>query len=409
MQRSKILIVDDSAVVQSYFNELLDPLQYKLLPATTLKETQTQMRDHADIDIAVVDLNLPDASQGVVVDNAIRRGIPVIVLSGVEDAAVRERFVDKGIIDFVYKERKEDFEQVVQLIERLNLNKREKILIVDDSKTFRDYIREMLEAHCFIVIEAEDGLQGMKQQQQHEDLKMIISDYEMPVMNGLEMIRNIRQTTDALSLPIIIVSTRHEHDTACLKAGANDYIKKPFNRDEFLSRVYTNMTNKESMDTLDAYRLELEQYKKAIDQSTIVSKTDLDGRITYVNDEFCRVSGYSREELVGETHNIVRHPDIADDFYKTLWQRLKHKKTWKGVVKNRAKDGKAYYVDSVIMPILNINGEVEEFISIRKDVTRLVEQKLIIKNQTTDYRTHLPNREKLLQELEGIGDAALVL
>ncbi|MGB0990329.1 MAG: ATP-binding protein [Halarcobacter sp.] len=116
----------------------------------------------------------------------------------------------------------------------------------------------------------------------------------------------------------------------------------------------------------------LNQYKKAVDSSAIVSKTDKRGIITYVNDEFIKVSQYKEEELIGKSHNIVRHEDMSSEVFEDLWKTICAKKIWKGQIKNKAKDGSAYHVASTIVPILNYNDEIEEFLAIRLDVTDIV-------------------------------------
>ena len=115
----------------------------------------------------------------------------------------------------------------------------------------------------------------------------------------------------------------------------------------------------------------LSEYKKAVDESNIVSKTDLRGVITYVNKQFCIISGYREEELIGKPHNIVRHPDMPKSAFKEMWETIKAKKTWKGVVKNLKKDGDTYIVNTTIVPIIDTEGEIVEFIGIRHDVTEL--------------------------------------
>ena len=116
----------------------------------------------------------------------------------------------------------------------------------------------------------------------------------------------------------------------------------------------------------------LNEYKNAVDRSSIVSKTDTKGRITYANDQFCTISGYTREELIGKPHNIVRHPDMPKQAFKNMWGTILAKKPWFGVVKNKKKDGGEYIVEATINPILNHNGEIEEFIAIRNDITNVV-------------------------------------
>ncbi|MDI3323537.1 EAL domain-containing protein [Pontibacterium granulatum] len=142
----------------------------------------------------------------------------------------------------------------------------------------------------------------------------------------------------------------------------------------------------------------LEQYKHAVDISSIVSKTDPCGVITYVNDQFCRVSGHSREELVGATHRLIRHPDNDPLLFRDMWQTIRSRKTWQGIIKNRRKDGSAYYVDSLILPVLDPDGKIAEFMSIRTDVTDLIEQQSVIQRQFTDPLTGLPNRQKLISD-----------
>lgn len=117
----------------------------------------------------------------------------------------------------------------------------------------------------------------------------------------------------------------------------------------------------------------LEEYKKVVDAGAIVSKTDLYGKITYANDEFCKISGYTREELIGSNHNIVRHPDVDAAVYKDLWSTLKRKETWKGKVQNRSKNGSSYYVTVIIIPILDEHDNVVEYLALRQNVTELEE------------------------------------
>lgn len=119
----------------------------------------------------------------------------------------------------------------------------------------------------------------------------------------------------------------------------------------------------------------LEQYRKTLDETAIVSKTDKHGIITFVNDKFCKISGYSEDELIGKPHNIVRHPDTPKSLFKNLWTTILSKKTFKGIIKNRKKDGSYYYVNSTIIPIMNKNGDIIEFIAVRYDVTELIDKR----------------------------------
>jgi diguanylate cyclase (GGDEF)-like protein/PAS domain S-box-containing protein len=124
----------------------------------------------------------------------------------------------------------------------------------------------------------------------------------------------------------------------------------------------------------------LAEYKKAVDLSNIVSKTNPKGVITYVNDKFCEISGYSRDELIGKPHNVIRHPDMPREAFKDLWDTIKAKKSWNGVVTNMKKDGSQYIVDTTVIPILDVDGDVVEYIAIRHDITELEETKQQLRN-----------------------------
>ncbi|UCN00572.1 PAS domain S-box protein [Sulfurimonas sp. SWIR-19] len=142
----------------------------------------------------------------------------------------------------------------------------------------------------------------------------------------------------------------------------------------------------------------LEQYKEAIEKSNIISKTDVNGIITFVNEEFCKISGYSKEELIGKNHNIVRHPDVATSVFKKLWEIIKAKKTYKATVKNRAKDGTTFYVNTTVIPILDKDNNIEEFVAIRYDVTKEVFYKKSLEQKEKELQELNENLEKRVQE-----------
>ncbi len=140
--------------------------------------------------------------------------------------------------------------------------------------------------------------------------------------------------------------------------------------------IFRNISYKEEIKSLhsaldEELKLSME-YKEAIDEASIVSKTNAKGIITHVNDAFCDISQYKREELIGKNHNIIRHPDSPREHFAELWETILSKKVWRGTVKNKKKDGSAYYVNATIKPILNTKGEIVEFISIRHDITEQI-------------------------------------
>lgn len=138
---------------------------------------------------------------------------------------------------------------------------------------------------------------------------------------------------------------------------------------------------------------ELEELKDTIDKTVIISKTNTKGIITYVNERFEKLSGYSKEELIGKPHNIVRHPDMDKNVFKDVWKTIQSKNIWHGVIKNRHKDGGFYIVDASIVPILDEHKNIKEYLSIRHDITsiKLLEDKLNKQQNTLHFAQKIAN------------------
>lgn len=120
----------------------------------------------------------------------------------------------------------------------------------------------------------------------------------------------------------------------------------------------------------------LSEYKKALDESALISKTDLEGKITYVNEKFVELCGYDEKELLGNKHNIIKHEDMDEEFYKYLWMSLKKENLFRGTIKNKKKNGDYFHIDTTIVKINDPHDNSTEYMSISYDVTKLIDARV---------------------------------
>lgn len=155
---------------------------------------------------------------------------------------------------------------------------------------------------------------------------------------------------------------------------------------------------------------ELTRYKLLLDESALVSRTDSNGIITYVNDRFCQATGYARGQVVGKSHNIERHPSTPKELFQDLWSTIQAGKTWHGILKNRRADGTSYYKQATILPICDGEGRTVEYIAAGQDITELVEQRARLERVFhTDPLTGLGSRIKLLEDIERAAEPSVAL
>ncbi len=249
-----------------------------------------------------------------------------------------------------------------------------KLLYVEDNEDTRESTSKVLEFFFKDIIVAVDGEDGYKKFDSSIDI--IITDINMPRLNGLEMIKKIRMINKDVAVFIFSAHNESKFFVESIKLHVDGYLLKPLDINYFIEILYKVTQKLELQRIVKESAYLLEQYKEIADESAIISKTDTKGIITYVNDSFCKISQYSREELIGKNHNIIRHPDTSPDIFKNMWDTIKNKKqTFKALIKNRSKNGKSYYVNTTVKPILDTDRNILEYIALRSDITPLIELK----------------------------------
>ncbi|MBZ4649038.1 MAG: hypothetical protein JG760_1289 [Desulfomicrobiaceae bacterium] len=243
MQRASVLVVDDSPMfLQVVRRRLAEEVDAEVVAAANLRAARTAMAEHR-FDVALLDLNLPDAPGGEVVDLALAHHIPTIVFAGDCSEQTRSRLWAQHIVDYIVKEGAESLEYAVRLVRRILRNREIAVLVVDDSATVRHMLAEMLAVHCFTVLEATDGSEGLRLLAEHPNVRLVITDYEMPQMNGVRLVQAARRLFPKEELAIIGISGHEQKDLSArfLKSGANDFLHKPFSAEELYCRITQNL------------------------------------------------------------------------------------------------------------------------------------------------------------------------
>ena len=239
-----VLLVEDSRTVRIRLRDTLQTLPgVRVLEAGTLAEARVLLdQDAAGLFCAVLDLTLPDASGSEIVDLVSGYEVPIIVLTGTLNPEVRRAVLEKRAIDYIIKSNTGAIEDVAYLVARLRQNLRTKVLVVDDSATFRTHLSGLLTQYHFLILTAANGQEALAQIAAHPDIVLVLTDYHMPEMDGLELIREIRRRYRREDMAIIALSDADHPDlsAAMLKAGANDFLAKRFQSEEFFCRVTQN-------------------------------------------------------------------------------------------------------------------------------------------------------------------------
>lgn len=249
---NRILVVEDSRSFRKYLDDQISQNGMEVIQAETVAETEKILQEDTDFLCAVLDYCLPDGEDGEVIDMVLSYGLKVIVVTAHFEDSNRDIMLGKGVIDYILKDSHASVSYLLPLLNRLNRNKSHKALIVDDSSTIRRYIAQLLGHHYIRSIQAENAFEGMKLLNSNPDVTLLIVDNIMPEKDGISLVREVRQTYDRGQLAILGLSTTKSKTVTArfLKAGANDYLKKPFNQEEFYCRIESMLNMKDLTDDM---------------------------------------------------------------------------------------------------------------------------------------------------------------
>lgn len=240
-----VLVVEDQKAVARIAATMIErrwgcPVRVAL----TVQEAREELDRYGDdLVAAVCDLHMPDAPHGEIVDLMNRAGVPAVAVTANFDDDLRRIIGRHGVVDYVLKDRVNAYEYVTELIGRLYKNRFIKVLIVDDSPTARAMLAQMLELQSLQVFAVGNGVEALETLEEHPDIRLVMTDYNMPEMDGFTLTQRLRKQRGKDRLVIMGLSANDDPRLSAqfLKSGANDYVSKPFGHEELLCRVTQNL------------------------------------------------------------------------------------------------------------------------------------------------------------------------
>lgn len=239
----RLLVVEDSKPIATVIKQIAQSLKYEVVIATSLAQVEELLSVDTDFFAATIDFALPDAHDGEAIACVLSYGIPGVVMTGKMDEDTRQKILAQPVIDYIPKENSQAFLYLKRILHWQITNSDNAILVVDDSSSARNHVVELLKRRNFSVFTANNGVQALEKLAQHKNIKMVITDLEMPEMDGIELTNEIRKKYSREQLAVIGISGASNgiHSARFIKNGADDFLRKPFCPEEFYCRITQNI------------------------------------------------------------------------------------------------------------------------------------------------------------------------
>ncbi len=251
-----------------------------------------------------------------------------------------------------------------------------RVLVVDNDVKVAKYHASLLENAGFITRITNLPSEALELIPSF-DPDLIVLDYHLPEMKGPDLVACIQEFEDGYLVGVLLLTADQQKEIVmqALSKGVTSFLLKPVDQAVFPVHCLAIAENarrvREKEKQIKTTFAEQRFLEQVLNKHAIVSMTDKGGNITYVNDKFCEISGYGKEELVGKNHRLLKSGKHSPEYYSELWKTISSGKTWQGEICNRRKDGSFYWVESTIMPFIDVNGKPYKYVSIRTDITHI--------------------------------------
>jgi len=282
----RLLVVEDSKPIATVIKQIAQSLKYEVVITTSLAEVENLLSTDNDFFAATIDFALPDALDGEAIACVLSHGIPGVVITGKMDDETRQKILAQPVIDYIPKENSQAFLYLKRILSWQITNKDNAILVVDDSSSARNHVVELLKRRNFTVFTANNGVQALEKLKQQKNIKMVITDLEMPEMDGIELTNEIRKIYSREQLAVIGISGASNgiHSARFIKNGADDFLRKPFCPEEFYCRITQNIES-------------LNNIAKIQHAANTDYLTDLANRRAFFRSAEQRIQGYIKKQV----------------------------------------------------------------------------------------------------------------
>ncbi len=235
----KVLIIDDSKFICTFLSKKIQELfEISVDTVNSFEAAKNILLENEDYFLVLMDSNLADIDSIAAVDYLSKFNILTMIMVDQMTDEINTMFnAYRNIVDIVLKQTPESLNYISSLVSRLYQNSKTKVLVIDDSKVVQKQLKLYLDSQLYEVIIASNPIEGLKTLEKNSDIKIVVVDYYMPNFNGVELMKIIRRAYTKNKISIIGVSTDSQSSIEFLKNGANDFIKKPFTKEEFTCRI----------------------------------------------------------------------------------------------------------------------------------------------------------------------------
>ena len=394
-----VCLVDDDPDMCNSLTHWLHSANYRVKSFSDCQQFRAWCEDPETVapDAIIMDMVFPDRPDGGArllegTKCCFRGNVPVVMLSQRNDLESRLLALRAGAGHYLRKPVLEN--RLVTLLDEITGKQAARpyrVLLVDDDTDMLKALTAILESAgltvstCTRALDTQIAIEAFRPD-------VVVLDLHMPEASGPELAAILREHEDYQHIPVLFLSAESDNtqQLQAMNQGGDGFLVKPVAPQQLITAVTSRARRTRNISTtlarLEDIIYERERERLAVDHHAIISIADRNGDIIYVNNKFCELSGFKREELLGRNHRIVKSDAHPESFYQALWRTISSGNIWQGEICNRAKDGSLYWVESTITPFMDTEGKPYQYVSIRTDITHVKNAEIALSEQKERLR-----------------------